>query len=548
MTTTAAASAQAAPNSQLLNRHPHPYSQLECTDSCIPDFGDGCVACLDQNSVQRPGSASHSGPTLLPATQQPITQGSAEVRTSTTPGMLAAISPSVQPHQLPQTQLAQPPALNDKLSSKISEVQRQAAELDQLPNALPHPVHQKLLKAHLVSNAGDAEAQAHEPRENQIQAGEQLEKQIQAQEQHERLVQAKQASQKQKPVAKLPLPLEQVLPRPPEAEPKQPAPAAVRPARPLTKQLALPEQLPQKLQAPQISKPALPLEVQPNLKQVAPAGQQLQVSPNYKGAKKVAELQQLPQHDHIASLTNVQTRLAASVVPKSAHKTASGVVTGALPCQQRQESLAPSAAALETPSIAQGSGLASSKKHTLECTSDTGAGSQSPPYDKKRCMRSYQAELTSQSDKAANRAAAKHTVKVSADQSPQSRETRDEVSHLPSSSSPESVSTPSVTDTSRSSTCVSDSSISCDNTSGSMLTTSNSSSDSLSDGGYGGLSWQVNKSFTSEDLSSLKSKDITVTYTWHSNNAVLGEVAVTAWVCSTNVMGWRWSDSGNYYL
>ena len=109
---------------------------------------------------------------------------------------------------------------------------------------------------------------------------------------------------------------------------------------------------------------------------------------------------------------------------------------------------------------------------------------------------------------------------------------------------PEAVSTPSVSDTSRSSTCFSDSSFSCDSISGSMLTTSNNSSDSLSNGGHGGLSWQVNKSLTNEDLSSLKSKDITVTYTWDPSNAVMGEVAVTAWVCSTNIMGWRWSDSG----
>ena len=81
-----------------------------------------------------------------------------------------------------------------------------------------------------------------------------------------------------------------------------------------------------------------------------------------------------------------------------------------------------------------------------------------------------------------------------------------------------------------------------------MLTTSNSSSDGLSDGGYGGLSWQVNKSLTNEDLSSLKSKDITVTYTWEPSSAVMGEVAVTAWVCSTNVMGWRWSDSGKNHF
>ncbi len=511
------------------------------------------MACLDQNSVKRLGSASRSGPTLLPAIQQPIPQEPAVVRTSTTPGMLAAISPSVQPHQLPQTQLAQPPALNDNLSSRRSGMQRQAAELDQLPNALPHPVPQKPLKVHLVSFAGDAQAQALEHRETQTQAEEQHEKQIQAQEQHEQQVQDKQASQKQTPVAELPLLLEQVLPRPPEAKPKQPAPATMRPACPPTKQLALPQQLPQKMQAPQINKPALPVQVQPNLKQVSQVpplaleGQQLQVPPNDKGAKQVTELQQLSQHDLSSSHKNAQTRLAASAMPKPAHETASGIVTGALPRQQSQESLAPSAAAFEMPSIAQGSGLASSKKHTLECTSDTGAGSQSPP-NKKRCMKSDEAELTSQSDKAANRAAAKHTVKVPADQSPQSHETSDEVSHLPSSSRPESVSTPSVTDTSHSSTCVSDCSISCDNTSGSMLTTSNSSSDSLSSGGYGGLSWQVNKSLTSEDMLSLKSKDITVTYTWDPSSAVMGEVAVTAWVCSTNVMGWRWSDSGKNHV
>ncbi|DBA82170.1 TPA: hypothetical protein ACH3X1_007156 [Trebouxia sp. C0004] len=116
---------------------------------------------------------------------------------------------------------------------------------------------------------------------------------------------------------------------------------------------------------------------------------------------------------------------------------------------------------------------------------------------------------------------------------------RDEVLQLPSSALPEAVSTPSVTDTSRSSTCISDSSFSCDSTSGSMLTASNNS---LSNGGYGGLSWQVNKSPTNEDLLSLTSKDITVTYTWDPSNAVMGEVAVTAWVRSTNIMGWRWSD------
>ncbi len=428
-------------------------------------------------------------------------------------------------------------------------MQCQAAELNQLPNALPHPVPQKSLKVHMVSNAGDAEAQAHEHRENQIQAEEQHEKQIQAQEQHGQLLQAKQASQKQTHVAELQLPLEQVLPRPPEAKPKQPAPAAVRPADPPTKQLALPEQLLQKLQAPQISKPAVPLEVQPNLKQVsqtlslAPEGQQLQMSPNYKGAKQVTELQQLSQHDLSSSLTNVQTRLASSALPKAALKTVSGIVTGSLPRQQSQESLAPPAAASGMPSIAQGSGLASSIKHMHECTSHKGAGSQSPP-NKRRCIKSDQAELTSQSDKAVNRAASERTLKTPADQSPQSHETRDEVSKLPSSSMPEAVSTPSVSDTSRSSTCVSDSSFSCDSISGSMLTTSNNSSDSLSNGGHGGLSWQVNKSLTNEDLSSLKSKDITVTYTWDPSNAVMGEVAVTAWVCSTNIMGWRWSDSG----
>ncbi|DBA82169.1 TPA: hypothetical protein ACH3X1_007155 [Trebouxia sp. C0004] len=90
-----------------------------------------------------------------------------------------------QPHHHPQTQVAQPPALNDKLSLRRSEVQCQAAYLDQLPPALPHPVPQKWLKVHLVSNAGDAEAQAQEHREKQIQAEEQLKKQIQAQEQPE---------------------------------------------------------------------------------------------------------------------------------------------------------------------------------------------------------------------------------------------------------------------------------------------------------------------------------------------------------------------------
>lgn len=506
MTTTSAAVAQAAPDSQLLNRHPYPYSHVQSTDSCIPDLGDDCVACLDKRSVQRPGIASHSGLTPLPATQQPTPQGPAVVRTSTTPGMLAAIRPIIQPHQRPQTQLAQPPTLNDKLSSKISEVQRQIAELDQLPNALPHPVPQKLLKVHLVSYADDAESQALEHRDNQIQGEEQHEKQIQAQEQHEQLVHPRQASQEQTPVAEF-------LLSPPEAKPKQPAPAAVRPACPPTKQLALPEQLPQKLQASQISKPALPLDVQPNLKQ-------------------------LSRHDLSSPLTNVQTRLASSALPKAAVK------TGSLPHQQSQESPAPSVATCGMPLIAQGPGHASSKKHMLDCTSNEGAGSQSPP-NKKRCIERDHAELTSKSDKAVNRASLRRRLKAAADQYPQSHETREEVSHLPSSSSPESVSTPSVTDTSRSSTCVSDSSISFDNTSGSMLTTSNSSSDSLSDGGYGGLSWQVNKSLTSEDLSSLKSKDITMTYAWDPSSAVMGEVAVTAWVCSTNAMGWRWSDSGN---
>jgi len=331
MTTTPAPVAQAAPDSQLLNRHHHPYSPLQSINSCIPDLGDDCVACLDQNSVQRLGSAPRSGPTLLPAIQQPIPQEPAVVRTSPTPGMLAAVSPSVQPHQLPQTQLAQPPALNDKLSSKISEVQRQAAEL--------------------------------EHRGNQIQGEEQHEKQIQAQEQHEQLVHPRQASQEQTPVAEL-------LLSPPEAKPKQPAPAAVRPACPPTKQLALPEQLPQKLQASQISKPALPLDVQPNLKQ-------------------------LSRHDLSNPLTNVQTRLASSALPKAAVK------TGSLPHQQSQESPAPSVATCGMPLIAQGPGLASSKKHMLDCTSNKGAGSQSPP-NKKRCIERDQAELTSQSDKAVN--------------------------------------------------------------------------------------------------------------------------------------------------
>ena len=433
MTTTPAAVAQAAPDSQLLNRHHHPYSPLQSINSCIPDLGDDCVACLDQNSVQRLGSAPRSIPTLLPAIQQPIPQEPAVVRTSPTPGMLAAVSPSVQPHQLPQTQLAQPPALNDKLSSKISEVQRQAAELDQLPNTLPHPVPQKLLKVHLVSNADDAESQALEHRGNQIQGEEQHEKQIQAQEQHEQLVHSRQASQEQTPVAEL-------LLSPPEAKPKQPAPAAVRPACPPTKQLALPEQLPQKLQASQISKPALPLDVQPNLKQ-------------------------LSRHDLSNPLTNVQTRLASSALPKAAVK------TGSLPHQQSQESPAPSVATCGMPLIAQGPGLASSKKHMLDCTSNKGAGSQSPP-NKKRYIERDQAELTSQSDKAVNRASLRRSLRAPADQYPQSHETGEEISHLPSSSSPESVLAPSVTDTSRSSTSVSDSSISFDNTSGSMLTTS----------------------------------------------------------------------------
>ena len=48
MTTTPAAVAQAAPDSQLLNRHHHPYSPLQSISSCIPDLGDDCVACLDQ--------------------------------------------------------------------------------------------------------------------------------------------------------------------------------------------------------------------------------------------------------------------------------------------------------------------------------------------------------------------------------------------------------------------------------------------------------------------------------------------------------------------
>ncbi len=81
-----------------------------------------------------------------------------------------------------------------------------------------------------------------------------------------------------------------------------------------------------------------------------------------------------------------------------------------------------------------------------------------------------------------------------------------------------------------------------------MLTTSNSSSDSLSDGGHGGLSWQVNKTLTNEDLFSLKSKDIIVTYTWDPKYAVMGEVAVTPWMCSTNVMGWRWLDSDKIHF
>ncbi len=216
-TITPKAVAQAVPDSQLSYRQPQPYSHLQSTDSCIPDLVDDCVACLDQASDQRPGSASHSGPTPLPATQQPTPQGPAEVRTSTMPDILAATRSSIQPRRPPQTQLAQPPALNDKLSSRHSEVQCQAAELDQLPNALPHPVPQKL---HLVSNAGDAEAQTLEHRRNQIHAEEQHGKRIHAQKQHERLVQAKQASQKQTPIAELPLPLEQVLPRPPEAKPK----------------------------------------------------------------------------------------------------------------------------------------------------------------------------------------------------------------------------------------------------------------------------------------------------------------------------------------
>ncbi len=154
------------------------------------------------------------------------------------------------------------------------------------------------------------------------------------------------------------------------------------------------------------------------------------MSTTYNGAKQVAQLQQLSQHDHIAPLTSVQTCLAESAWPKAAHDTASGIVTGALPCQQSQESLAPSAAAFGMPLIAQDSGLASREKHTLECNSDPGAGSQSPP-NKKRCMKSGEAELTSQSDKAANRAASERTVKAPADQSPKSHETRDEVSHLP---------------------------------------------------------------------------------------------------------------------
>ena len=548
MTNTPAAVAQAAPDLQLLNRQPHPYSHLHCTGSCIPDLGDDCVACLDQSSVQRPSSASHSGPTPLPA----ITQGPPEERTSTIPAILAAMRPNGQPHQRPQTQLAQPPALSDNSSSRRSEVQCQAVKLDQRPNALPHSMPQKSLKMHLVSNGDDAEAQAHKHRDTQIHAKEQHEEQIHAQEQHVQMVHAKQASQKQTPVAELPRPLDQVLPRPPEAKPKQTAPAALRAARPPTKQLAFPQQLPQKLQAPQLSKPALPLEVQPNLKQVSQTssltpslkGQQLQVSLSNNGAKQVAELQQLSQHDLSSPLENAQTSLAASALPQAALKTTSGVVTESVPCQHRQESLAVSG----MPSIAQGSGLASRKKHTLECISNTGAGSQSPPNKKKRCMRSYQAELTSQSDKAANRAAAEHTLTAPADQSPQSRETRDEVSHLSSASRPEPVSTPSATDTSRSSTCISDSSFSCGSTSGSMLTASNTSSGSLSNGGYGGLSWQVNKSLTDEDLLSLKSKDITVTYTWDPSNAVMGEVAVTAWVCSTNIMGWRWSDSGKHHF
>ena len=145
MTNTPAVVAQAAPDLQLLNRQPHPYSHLHCTGSCIPDLGDDCVACLDQSSVQRPSSASHSGPTPLPA----ITQGPPEERTSTIPAILAAMRPNGQPHQRPQTQLAQPPALSDNSSSRRSEVQCQAVKLDQRPNALPHSMPQKSLKMHL---------------------------------------------------------------------------------------------------------------------------------------------------------------------------------------------------------------------------------------------------------------------------------------------------------------------------------------------------------------------------------------------------------------
>ncbi|KAL0038311.1 hypothetical protein WJX77_001654 [Trebouxia sp. C0004] len=99
---------------------------------------------------------------------------------------------------------------------------------------------------------------------------------------------------------------------------------------------------------------------------------------------------------------------------KAALETTSGIVTRSLPRQQSQESLAPPAPASGMPSSAQGSGLASSKKHTLESTINTGVRSQSPP-NKRRCTESGQAELTSQRDKAVNRAASEHTLKALAD-------------------------------------------------------------------------------------------------------------------------------------
>ncbi|DBA68334.1 TPA: hypothetical protein ACH3X2_013643 [Trebouxia sp. C0005] len=54
------------------------------------------------------------------------------------------------------------------------------------------------------------------------------------------------------------------------------------------------------------------------------------------------------------------------------------------------------------------------------------------------------------------------------------------------------------------------------------------------------LSWSVDRNVQASFLS----KSMTVCYSWGSGSAARGEVDLTAWLCSTSVMGRRWSNSG----